>query len=151
MRLWFCFWAVVSPRPLSVRTSDYWPGAGRCVLTVQGFLRLDKTCRKRKNVIPCTGLCIVCHCCLDETVIEIAVTLSLITLRQWLHLYCLSHRKIKKNWNNLNYCCNYRYPHIWTMWIYCLGPFPNAVNMMANSVDPDPTASSVWSGSSLFV
>ena len=60
--------------------------------------------------------------------------------------YC----KFPKYLDTPKICCN---PcKIWTMWLYHRVMSPNDADGMANSVDPDQTASqgAVWSGSTLF-
>ena len=57
------------------------------------------------------------------------------------------YRKIPKNLDSRKICCNH--PKIRTKWLYNWEMCPKDVGGIANSVDPDETAS-VWSGSTLF-
>ena len=63
---------------------------------------------------------------------------------------CWQLRKFPKYSDTEKICCNRS--KIWTMWFYHRVMSPNDADGMANSVDPDQTASlgAVWSGSALF-
>ena len=60
------------------------------------------------------------------------------------------YRKFPKYSNTQKICCDHS--KIWTMWLYHRVMSPKDADEMANSVDPDQTASlgAVWSGSALF-
>ena len=60
------------------------------------------------------------------------------------------YRKFPKYSDTQTICCNHS--KIWTMWLYHRLMGPNDADGMANSVDPDQTATlgAVWSGSALF-
>ena len=62
-----------------------------------------------------------------------------------------NYRKFPKYSDTQNICCNHS--KIWTTWLYHRVMGPNDADGIANSVDPDQTASvgAVWSGSALFV
>ena len=69
---------------------------------------------------------------------------------------CFKNRlssEFSKNLKNLEtwkYCC--KYLTTWPLWFYHTLMYPECVDRMANSVDPDQTAPSwvVWSESILF-
>ena len=85
-------------------------------------------------------------------------------IRNWLYILYLgikiqhflksvldpNYRKFPKYSDTQKICCNHS--KIWTMWLYHRVMNPKDAKGIANSVDPDQTATlgAVWSGAALF-